>query len=148
MWSSEARESLAFAGQIQYLHLSVILGHWELDRPRRESNPRSSDPASYTVKPSFMDTRLIRTPHYYGQFVLFLGKKTPYIFSKFNPLNTDTSLIRTISTDPSMSVLTGFDCSLYEWLNVMQPPQQHYPLYGRFHSTVLFLFLYIKYGKL
>ena len=42
------------------------------------------------------------------------GEKTPYIFSKFNPLNTDTSLIRTISTDPLMSVLTGFDCSLYE----------------------------------
>ena len=51
------------------------------------------------------------------------GEKTPYIFSKFNPLNTDTSLLWTISTDPSMSVLTGFDCSLYEWLNEMQPPQ-------------------------
>ena len=26
-----------------------------------------------TVKPRFMDTHLIRTPHYYGQFALFLG---------------------------------------------------------------------------
>ena len=28
--------------------------------------------------------------HYYGQFSLSLGKDNPYIFSKFNPLNTDT----------------------------------------------------------
>ena len=49
---------------------------------------------------------------YYSQ-TLFYG----------HPLNTDTSLLWTISTDPSMSVLTGFDCSLYEWLNEMQPPQ-------------------------
>ena len=30
-------------------------------------------------------THLIQTPHYYGQFALFLGKESPYIFSKFNP---------------------------------------------------------------
>ena len=30
------------------------------------------------------------TPHYYGQFDLSLGKQGPSIFSKFNPLNTDT----------------------------------------------------------
>ena len=39
--------------------------------------------------------RLIWTPYYYRQFVLSLGKESPYIFSKFNPLyntpfNTDT----------------------------------------------------------
>ena len=33
---------------------------------------------------------LIWTPYYYRQFVLSLGKESPYIFSKFNPLyNTD-----------------------------------------------------------
>ena len=37
-----------------------------------------------------LDTRLILTPHYFGQFALSLGKKPPYSFSKFNPLNTDT----------------------------------------------------------
>ena len=37
----------------------------------------------YTVKPRF-------TPHHYGQFALPLGKESPYIFSKSNPLNTDT----------------------------------------------------------
>ena len=44
------------------------------------------------VKPRFTNTRLIRTPHYmyYGQFALSLGKESPYILSKFNPLNTDT----------------------------------------------------------
>ena len=36
-----------------------------------------------TLKP-----RLIRTPHYYRQFALSLEKESPYIFSKFNPLNT------------------------------------------------------------
>ena len=39
-----------------------------------------------TVKTRFTDTRVIRTPHYYRQFTLFLGKENPYIFSKFNPL--------------------------------------------------------------
>ena len=37
----------------------------------------------YTVRPRF-------TPHYYGQFALPLRKESPYIFSKSNPLNTDT----------------------------------------------------------
>ena len=44
----------------------------------------------------FKDTRLVRTPHYYGQFSLSLVKVSPYIFSKFDPLNTDTSLLRTV----------------------------------------------------
>ena len=39
---------------------------------------------------SLNSTRLIRTPHYYRQFALSLGKESSYIFSKFNPLNTDT----------------------------------------------------------
>ena len=43
-----------------------------------------------TVEPRFTDTGLIRTPRYYGQFSLSLGKKSPYILSKFNPHNTDT----------------------------------------------------------
>ena len=33
--------------------------------------------------------RLIRTPRYYGQFSSYLGKGSPYIISKFKPLNTD-----------------------------------------------------------
>ena len=48
-----------------------------------------------TGKPLFINTRLIRTPHYYGQFALSLGKENPYIFSKLNLLNKDTLLIRT-----------------------------------------------------
>ena len=43
-----------------------------------------------TVEPRFTDTGLIRTPRYYGQFSLSLGKKSPYILSKFNPHNSDT----------------------------------------------------------
>ena len=35
-------------------------------------------------------TRLIWTPHYYGQFAVSPGKETQYIFSKFNQLDTDT----------------------------------------------------------
>ena len=37
-----------------------------------------------------MNTCLIQTPHYYGQFSLSLGKENSYMFSKLNPLNTDT----------------------------------------------------------
>ena len=37
----------------------------------------------YTVKPRL-------TPHYYGQFALSVGKESPYIFSKSDPINTDT----------------------------------------------------------
>ena len=65
-----------------------------------------------TEEPRFTDTRLIQTLHYYGQFALSLVKEGPYIFSKFNPLNTDTPLIRTFSMAPSVSVLTGFDCNM------------------------------------
>ena len=46
---------------------------------------------------------LIRSPHYYGQFASSLGKESPYIFSKFSRLNTDTFLCP--------PVLTGFDCA-------------------------------------
>ena len=61
------------------------------------------------VNPRFTDTRLIRTPHNYGQFSLSLGKESPHIFSKFNPLNTrDSPLIRTLSIAPSVSLLTGY----------------------------------------
>ena len=34
-----------------------------------------------TVKPGCTDTRLIRTPHYYGHFTFSLGKESLYIFS-------------------------------------------------------------------
>ena len=54
----------------------------------------------------------LRTPHYYGQFALSLGKESPYIFFTFNPLNTDTPLIRPPPPTPSESVLTGFDCTM------------------------------------
>ena len=62
-----------------------------------------------TVKPYFIDTCLIRTPDYCRQFVLSLEKENPFIFSKFNPLNTDTLLIQTLSMALSVSTLTGFD---------------------------------------
>ena len=55
----------------------------------------------------------MRTPYYDGQFALSLGKESSYIFSKFNPLNTDTPFIRTLSIVPSVSVLTEFDSTLY-----------------------------------
>ena len=36
---------------------------------------------------------------------LSLGKESPYTFSKFNLLNTDTSLIWTLSMAPSVSII-------------------------------------------
>ena len=57
----------------------------------------------FTVKiPHFMDTHLIRTRHYNGQFALFLRKESPYIFPKLNLLNTGTPL-----TVPCFFVFTG-----------------------------------------
>ena len=44
------------------------------------------------------------TPHYYRQFALSLGKESPYIFPKFNPLNMDTLLIQTLSLATSSQV--------------------------------------------
>ena len=35
------------------------------------------DSPVYTVKPRFLDTCLIKTPHYYRQFALSLGKESP-----------------------------------------------------------------------
>ena len=62
----------------------------------------------HTVKTRFQaDPRSKRTLHYYGQFALSLGKENPYILSKFNPLNTDTLFIRTLSMVPSPFALPG-----------------------------------------
>ena len=45
--------------------------------------------------------------------LLIITVSLPYFFSKFNnPLNTDTPLIWTLSTAPSMPVLMGFDCTV------------------------------------
>ena len=41
---------------------------------------------------------------------LSLGKESPQIFSKFNPLNTVTPLTRTLSITPSVTILRGFGC--------------------------------------
>ena len=89
-----------------------------------------------TLTFSLNSTRLIRTPHYYGQFAFSLGKensytrliRTPYYYGQFAlslgkkaltfSLNS-TSLIRTplltgtLSMALSMSLLTGFDCILF-----------------------------------
>ena len=67
--------------------------------------------AATTAKSFFTDTCLVSTSHYYGQFALSLGKESPYMSSKLNPLNTDTPLIQTLSMAPSASMLVGFDCS-------------------------------------
>ena len=59
-----------------------------------------------TVKPRFTDTHLIRTPHCYGNFTFSPGKESAHISSKFNPFITGT-----LSLTPSVSELTGFDCT-------------------------------------
>ena len=38
-----------------------------------------------TVRPRFTDTHLIRTPHYYGQLTVSLGKENPQHFLKIQP---------------------------------------------------------------
>ena len=82
----------------------------EVQPPPPPHPPAPGEPKGHkwsTVKPRFTDTRLIQTHHYYGQFVLSLGKKAP-TFS----LNS-TRLTRTLSMSPSVSVLTRFDCIIH-----------------------------------
>ena len=70
-----------------------------------DNNNNNNNNNNNSVEPRFTDTHLIRTPHYYGHFSLSLGKESLYIFSKFNPLNTDTGQFSVLH-----SVLTRFDC--------------------------------------
>ena len=92
---------------------------------------------SYTVIPCIMDTRLIQTCHYYGQFALSLGLGSPYIFSKFDPLNTDSPIIQTLPMAPSVSVLPEFDCSLVSeiFYAYMQTLQDMAPISRMGHHT-------------
>ena len=82
MATTKAEEALKLESKFALLKFSSPLFHLQ-------SNPALR-----------RDTRLIRTPHYYEQFALSLGKESPYIFSKVNPLNTDTSLLRTVCCVP------------------------------------------------
>ena len=59
-------------------------------------------------KPLLMDTSIIRTPLYYGQFVLSQKCQKSYIPYLYN---TATSVKRTLSSVPLVSVLKRFDCS-------------------------------------
>ena len=65
---------------------------------------------SDTVEPRSMDTHLIPTPGYNGQFRLFQWKRSSFIFSKFNLLSTDTRFTWTLWQVPSVSILMGFHC--------------------------------------
>ena len=58
---------------------------------------------------------LIWTPQYYAQLALSLEKESPHIFSKFNLLNTETPLTRTLSMAPTVSVLTRCDRIIYHF---------------------------------
>ena len=89
------KEDLNVATQVGHTYCILSTPHANLNR-----NARS------TVKARFTDTRLTRIHHYYGQFALSLGKESPCIFSKFNPL----IIIRALFVTPSVTVLTGFDC--------------------------------------
>ena len=62
-----------------------------------------------TVKPLLTDTSIIRTPLYYGQFVLSQKCQKSYIPYLYN---TATSVKRTLSSVPLVSVLKRFDCTL------------------------------------
>ena len=63
-----------------------------------------------TVKSHFMDICLKDTSLLWT-FFLSLGKKSPCVFSKFNLLNTDTMLIRTLCMTPSSSLILLNDAS-------------------------------------
>ena len=58
-------------------------------------------------QPLLTDTSIIRTPLYYGQFVWSQKSQKSYIPYLYN---TDTSVKRTLSSVPLVSVLRRFDC--------------------------------------
>ena len=76
-------------GPIIFIRFCLFCGQWQQLRYicRKDAMP------SQTMKTSYSQIPALRTPHYHGQFVLSLGKESPYIFSKFNPLNRSTSLM-------------------------------------------------------
>ena len=68
----------------------TLLQYQDLINIRLSSLAPNRQAIAYTLI-SLQLNPALRTPHHYGQFVLFLGKKSPYIFFKFIPFNTDTS---------------------------------------------------------
>ena len=92
--------------------------------PQLDYNQRSSYTQEWKTRDAYrtralyrqMDNHFIRTPHYYRQFALSLGKESPYIFSPFNLLNTDTFC------GPPVSILTGFDRSRECFPAILTPP--------------------------
>ena len=68
----------------------TLLQYQDLIKIRLSSLALNRQVIAYTLI-SLQLNPALRTPHHYGQFALFLGKESPYIFSKFIPLNTDTS---------------------------------------------------------
>ena len=74
----------------------------------REGFPDYKNFILYTVKPLLTDTSIIRTPLYYGQFVLSQKCQKSYIPYLYN---TATSVKRTLSSVSLVSVLKRFDCS-------------------------------------
>ena len=87
-------------------NLQTLWG-WNLPEQTRSRELGQHRMKASSVKPRFTDTRLIQTPHHYGQLELSLGKESPYVFSTFNPLNTLTPLVRILSMAPLASVLAG-----------------------------------------
>ena len=67
----------------------TLLQYQDLIKIRLSSLAPNRQVIAYTLI-SLQLNPALRTPHRYGQFALFLGNESPYIFSKFIPFNTDT----------------------------------------------------------
>ena len=80
----------------QQVAMPLLYGSPQLDYNQRSSYTQEwkTRDAQHTrvlyTSDKLTDNHFIQTPHYYRQFALFLGKESPYIFSPFNLLNTDT----------------------------------------------------------
>ena len=81
-----------------------------------------------TLKPHFTDTRLI------GHIIMadcllcpWEKKPVTYIFSKFNPLNTDTPIIQKHSMAPSVSILTAEFDNIYSCHDAWPQVNQSFP---------------------
>ena len=97
-----------------------------------------------TVKPLLTDTSIIRTPLYYGQFVLSQKCQKSYIPYLYN---TATSVKRTLSSVPLVSVLIWRGLTVVDTHRFVKI-SRHLYCYRRCCIVILFLFFFFFQVKL
>ena len=93
-------------------HYYSVITHYCFVPGERKPSLRTSDvsPRSSPLRDVSRRGNVPRRRWARRNFCHSQAKESPYIFYKFNPLNTDAALIQTLFMTHSVSLLTGFDC--------------------------------------